>query len=72
MKKVRRFVFMKNPFEYKPEKFNEHQGLVILAFEDVNKEERVAKSHAGKDCWHQLDLRFLWLNELIVNRYRSV
>jgi hypothetical protein len=47
MKKVRRFVFMKNPFEDKPEKFNEHQGLGILALEDVNKEERVVKSHAG-------------------------
>jgi hypothetical protein len=37
MKKVRRFVFMKNPFEDKPEKFNEHQGLGILALEDDNK-----------------------------------
>jgi len=37
MKKVRRFVFMKNPFEDKPEKFNQHQGLGILALEDVNK-----------------------------------
>jgi hypothetical protein len=37
MKKVRRFVFMKNPFEGKPEKFNLHQGLGILALEDVNK-----------------------------------
>jgi hypothetical protein len=47
MKKVRRFVFMKNPFEDKPEKFNQHQGLGILALEDVNKEERFVKSHAG-------------------------
>jgi hypothetical protein len=60
MKKVRRFVFMMNPFEDKPEKFNVHQGLGILALEDVNKEERDVKSHAGKDCWHQLDLRLLW------------
>jgi hypothetical protein len=60
MKKVRRFEFMKNPFEDKPEKFNEHQGLVILALEDVNKEERVVKSHAGKNCWYQRDLRLLW------------
>jgi hypothetical protein len=37
MKKVRRFVFMKNPFEDKPEKFNKHQGLGILALEDDNK-----------------------------------
>jgi hypothetical protein len=51
---------MKNPFEDKPEKFNEHQGLVIMAFEDVNNEEQVVKSHAGKDCWYQLDLRLLW------------
>jgi hypothetical protein len=28
---------MKNPFEDKPEKFNEYQGLEILAVEDVNK-----------------------------------
>jgi hypothetical protein len=56
MKKVRRFVFMKNPFEDKPEKFNEHQGLGILALEDVNKEERVVKSHARQGCWHQLVL----------------
>jgi hypothetical protein len=51
---------MKNPFEDKPEKFNEHQGLVILALEDVNEEEQFVKSHAGKNCWHQLDLRLLW------------
>jgi len=38
---------MKNPFEDKPEKFNQHQGLGILALEDVNKEERFVKSHAG-------------------------
>jgi len=37
MKKVRRFVFMKNPFEDKPEKFDKHQGLGVLAPEDVNK-----------------------------------
>jgi len=37
MKKVRRFVFMKNPFKDKPEKFNQQQGLGILALEDVNK-----------------------------------
>jgi hypothetical protein len=36
MKKVRRFVFMKNPIEGKPEKFNECQGLGILALKDVN------------------------------------
>jgi hypothetical protein len=60
MKKVRRLVFMKNPVEDKPEKFNEHQGLVILALEDVNEEEQFVKSHAGKNCWHQLDLRLLW------------
>jgi hypothetical protein len=36
MKKVRRFVFMKNPIEGKPEKFNECQGLEILALEEVN------------------------------------
>jgi hypothetical protein len=63
---------MKNPFEDKPEKFNEHKGLGILALEDVNKGERVVKSHTGKNCWHQLDLRLLRRNELIVNRYRSV
>jgi hypothetical protein len=28
---------MKNPIEGKPEKFNEYQGLGILALEDVNK-----------------------------------
>jgi len=28
---------MKNPIECKPEKFNEHQGLGILALEDDNK-----------------------------------
>jgi hypothetical protein len=37
MKKVRRFVFIRNPIEGKPEKFIEYQGLGILALEDVNK-----------------------------------
>jgi len=36
MKKVRRFVVMKNPIEGKPKKFNQHQGLEILALEGVN------------------------------------
>jgi hypothetical protein len=30
-------VFMKNPIEGQPEKFNEYQLLGILALEDVNK-----------------------------------
>lgn len=56
MKKVRRFVFMKNPFEDKPEKFNEHQGLGILTLEDDNKWGGVVRSHAGtKNGRYQLE-----------------